>query len=101
VSTPRTEPTLRIDDATLSLSGSCDATGVAGLGLSGHRMADIREIDIAAFEDLDSTGVALIGELVARITTASGQRPLVKGRPAGLEDFCRAYRIDPDFSNFP
>lgn len=101
MSTPSSEPTLERDASTLTLRGRCDAAGVASLDLSRADYSGVRTLDISGVAQLDSTGVALISELVARVDARSGQRPALSGQPDGLEDLCRAYRIEADFSDFP
>lgn len=101
MSTPSSDALLERDAATLSLTGRCDTVGVASLDLAPVDVEGVDTLDIAGVRQLDSTGVALISELVARIDARTGRRPAVTGRPDGLEDLCRAYRIEPDFSDFP
>lgn len=101
MSTPSSKPALSREAATLSLAGPCDDAGVASLELAGIDFEGVRTLDIDGVRELDSTGLALISELVARIDARTGRRPTLSGRPDGLEDLCRAYRIQPDFSDFP
>ena len=93
-------PTIKREGAKLLLSGRLDADFVAGQQLSEWPLAGVERIVLDAVSEVDSTGIALIAELVARIA-ANGPRPLVLGRPPGLSELCTAYRIAPDFSDYP
>ncbi len=86
-------------DGRLALSGQLTLdTVVEHLdGASDH----VQVIDLSAVERIDTAGVALVAELVSRAERALGKRPEVRGNPPGLDALCRAYRIEPDFANFP
>lgn len=101
MSTPKTEPRLQRRDSTLVLTGRLDAAGVAGMRVTRTDVEGVTAIDIGGVEALDSTGVALVADLVSRCGGSGQARPSVEGRPPGLEELCRAYRINPDFSDFP
>lgn len=101
MSTPRSDPRLQRRESTLAIAGRLDASGVAGLNIGRSDCDGVSAIDIAAVEGLDSTGVALVADLVSRCEAQNQARPIVSGRPPGLEELCRAYRISPDFSDFP
>lgn len=58
----------------------------AARGLEG-----VRRIDLAAVERIDSAGLALLVELVARAGTA----PAIDGAPDGLSELRAAYRLTP------
>lgn len=88
------------DGDNLRLSGVLSADAVARLHLDRQNVAGVTHIRLDDVERVDTVGVALIAQLVASAAD-SGTRPLVSGHPAGLEELCRAYRIDPDFSDFP
>jgi phospholipid transport system transporter-binding protein len=89
---------LRRDGEALLLTGALDRAGVIALWpqigpslLSGARVLDLRGVD-----RVDSAGVALLAELVARIRTGASTRqqaPTLLGAPAGLEELTAAYRL--------
>lgn len=54
----------------------------------------LRRIDLGAVERIDSAGLAMLAELVARADTA----PAIEGTPAGLSELCAAYRLTPQLS---
>lgn len=85
---------------TVRLSGVLNASAVARLHLDRQDVAGAEHIALEAVERVDTVGVALIAQLVSA-AAAAGARPRVSGRPPGLEELCRAYRINPDFSDFP
>lgn len=89
------------DGATLALSGALDRGRAAQQLRALRPAATHRRIDLTAVERVDSAGVALIAELVDRVRRASGERPQVSGSPPGLAELCEAYRIQPDFSDYP
>lgn len=93
-------PTSKRDGSSLLLGGRLDADSVPGLRLSAWPLQGVERIVLDAVPAVDSTGIALIAELVGRIA-ASGRRPLVVGQPQGLAELCLAYRIAPDFSDYP
>lgn len=84
----------------LHLSGLLDAASVAALHAERWKLLGVEQIHLEQVSAVDSTGVALIADLVAR-AAKTGLRPQVHGQPAGLLELCRAYRIAPDFSDFP
>lgn len=83
----------------LRLDGRLDLSRVAAVLASAPEQMGC--IDLEAVEHIDTAGVALIAQLVARSEQTGGPRPTVRGKPEGLEALCRAYRIDVDFSDFP
>lgn len=88
------------DGARLLLTGPLNAETVPSMPLANWSLAGVREIVLDQVPAIDSTGVALIAELVARIA-ANGPRPRILGQPPGLTELCLAYRIEPDFSDYP
>jgi len=99
--TPKPAAAIDRDGNTLRLRGVLAADAVARLRLDRQNVAGVTQISLDEVERVDTVGVALIAQLVAAAAAASGARPHVSGRPAGLEELCQAYRIDPDFSDFP
>lgn len=97
---PKPKAAIERDGNRLRLSGVLSADAVARLHLDRQDMAGVEHIALDAVERVDTVAVALIAQLVSA-AAVSGTRPQVSGRPPGLEELCRAYRINPDFSDFP
>ncbi len=97
---PKPKAAIERDGNRLRLSGVLSADAVARLHLDRQDMAGVEHIALDAVERVDTVAVALIAQLVSA-AAVSGTRPHVSGRPPGLEELCRAYRINPDFSDFP
>lgn len=96
------KPTAQIERSgeALKLSGVLSADTVARLRLDRQDTLGVSQISLESVERVDTVGVALIAQLVG--AASSGERRVtVSGRPAGLEELCMAYRISPDFSDFP
>lgn len=85
---------------TLSLAGAITGATVAGLHAELLDLSGVTTISLEDVSEVDTVGVALISQLVAR-TTVDARRPTVIGTPSGLTELCQAYRIAPDFSDFP
>ncbi|PIQ36797.1 MAG: hypothetical protein COW59_10460 [Lysobacterales bacterium CG17_big_fil_post_rev_8_21_14_2_50_64_11] len=85
---------------TLSLSGPITGATVAALHAELLDVHGVSTISLQQVSEVDTVGVALISQLVAR-TTIADARPHVLGMPKGLSELCQAYRIAPDFSDFP
>lgn len=85
----------------IRLDGVLDRARVAAFALDKAATRGVAAIDLGGVERIDVAGIALVAELVARIEAAGGGRPRVEGHPPGLDELCRAYRIAPDFSDFP
>lgn len=85
---------------TLLLAGAITGVTVAGLHAELLDLSGVTTISLEGVSEVDTVGVALISQLVAR-TTTNGTRPRVIGMPKGLSELCQAYRIAPDFSDFP
>lgn len=91
------KPTLRRDADVLVLAGTLDRAAVVALwpqlvaALPGARTVDVRAVD-----QVDSAGVALLAELVARLpANAAGATPPLLGTPPGLPELAAAYRLTP------
>ena len=54
-------------------------------------LAGANRFDLRAVSQVDSAGLALLAELVAR----AGASVAIDGTPAGLHALCEAYRLDP------
>lgn len=93
-------PSLERRDDVLHLSGPVTGLTVVELDRKSLTLDGIRAISLDAVTTVDTVGVALIAQLVAR-ASRSGSRPQVTGSPSGLNELCLAYRIAPDFSDFP
>lgn len=89
-----------LHDDTLSLSGPITGATVAALHAERLDLHGVTTISLEQASEVDTVGVALIAQLVAR-TTVNDLRPRVIGMPKGLNELCQAYRIAPDFSDFP
>lgn len=86
---------------TLELDGELVRERLADDGKLPSGLADIRRIDLTAVERIDVAGIGYVAELIARVEKARGERPPVTGEPEGLGELAQAYRIKPDFSDFP
>jgi ABC-type transporter Mla MlaB component len=86
--------TLRLEGTLDRERLSRDRPGTSGL----HRVASI---DLSAVDRIDVAGIGYVAELIALIERDGGERPSVEGQPRGLGELARAYRIKPDFSDFP
>lgn len=84
----------------LALSGAITGASVADLHAERLDLHGVTTISLERVSEVDTVGVALIAQLVAR-TTVGRTRPHVIGTPKGLDELCQAYRIAPDFSDFP
>jgi len=54
-------------------------------------LAGANRFDLRAVSQVDSAGLALLAELVAR----AGANVAIDGAPTGLHALCEAYRLDP------
>lgn len=85
---------LRREGEVLHLAGELDrAAATAAWPALLPLLAGIRTIEIAAVTRLDSAGLALLAEAVARVA-AHGPTPGLSGAPVGLVELCAAYRLD-------
>ena len=79
----------------LVFRGALLRDAVAGLWRSAMPQLDgARVLDLAAVSRVDSAGVALLAELVARLGGNAG----VDGAPEGLAELRSAYRLGPDLA---
>lgn len=80
-------------DGTLRLHGSIDATSAARLHAQwSGRAASLRRIDLSAVSRIDSAGVALVQELLAR-ARAAGSQATLSHVPDRYRQVCKAHRI--------
>lgn len=86
--------TWRGEGDTLLLAGVIDRAAVVTLWPQLLRgLAPWRQLDLHAVEGVDSAGLALLGELAARLRAQGGGN--IAGNPAGLAELCAAYRLSP------
>lgn len=89
------DATFRIEGGTLLLAGVLDREAVVDLWPQLARgLGPLRQLDLQAVERIDSAGLALLGELAARLRANGGG--MVSGSPAGLDELRAAYRLAPD-----
>jgi phospholipid transport system transporter-binding protein len=89
------DATFRIENGTLHLAGVLDRAAVVDLWPQLARgLGPLRQLDLQAIERLDSAGLALLGELAARLRANGGGT--IAGTPAGLDELRAAYRLMPD-----
>lgn len=89
------------ESGVLALEGVLDRARAEAWPLRPDAGRGVRVIDLARVERVELAGLALVAELIARATHATGQRPEIRGNPPGLEELARAYRIDPTLRDFP
>lgn len=83
------------EDRVLKLPQRVDAARASALYRHwAPRAAGLEAIDLSALESLDSSGVALVHELLARAAESGGQARL-RGSSEAYSQLCRAHRIDP------
>jgi len=59
-----------------------------------RRLGQVQRIDLAAVEQIDSAGVALVEALRDAIRNRSGKEPSLTGLPPRYHALCRAHRIE-------
>jgi len=90
---------VRRDDA-LVFDGALDRAAATALWPQASRALDgIRALDLSAVSRVDSAGLALLAELLARLR-AQGAAPVLIGQPAGLAELRDAYRLGAEL-DFP
>ena len=90
--TEQTAASVRREGEALVFSGALLRAGVAPLWpLALASLAGAKRFDLRAVSQVDSAGLALLAELVAR----AGGGTTIDGAPAGLHALCEAYRLDP------
>lgn len=60
-----------------------------------------KAMDLAKIDALDTAGLALLVEAVARNRTIDGGRPWIVNAPDAFRALCAAYRIDPELEGLP
>lgn len=89
------DATCRIEGGTLHLAGVLDRAAVVALWPQLARsLGPLRQLDLHAVERIDSAGLALLGEIAARLRANGGGA--IDGTPAGLDELRTAYRLSPD-----
>ncbi|MEJ2791682.1 MULTISPECIES: STAS domain-containing protein [unclassified Pseudoxanthomonas] len=90
----------RRDGEALVFAGALDRAAAAALWPQvTAQLAGVQRIVLTNVTTVDSAGLALLGELAARLR-ASGAAPRFEGQPAGLADLQAAYRLTPEL-DFP
>ena len=89
-----TAASLQREGDRLRLSGTLDRSAATALWPQAlAALAGTQVLDVSAVAAVDSAGLALLAETVARLS-AQGAAPTIEGRPAGLAELCAAYRLD-------
>ncbi|MEA5667163.1 STAS domain-containing protein [Stenotrophomonas sp. ATCM1_4] len=84
----------RIEGDTLHLAGVLDRAAVTALWPQLARVpGTLRQLDLQLLERVDSAGLAVLGELAARLRAHGPVQVL--GAPAGLDELRAAYRLSP------
>lgn len=92
---PPVTATVGRDDQALVFTGALDRAAATTLWPRAlASLPGVRRLDLGAVTRVDSAGLALLAELVARL----GDGITVSGRPAGLEELRAAYRLRDDLS---
>lgn len=79
------------DGERLVFSGTLDRAGCAALWKQLQALPGrVVQLDLLAVTDVDSAGLALLAEIAGRNPGME-----VIGAPAGLDELCTAYRLDP------
>ena len=91
------KPAQRRDGDALVLAGALDRGAVVALWPQlSTDLAGVRTLDLRGVERVDSAGVALLAEVVARLRAGNAQAgPELLGSPAGLAELAAAYRLTP------
>jgi len=91
---PATTLTARREGAVLRLAGILDRAAATTAWPSLQLLlAGAQVLDLGGVQRLDSAGLALLAEVVAR-GAAAGHAPRIDGAPAGLAELRAAYRLD-------
>ena len=87
-----TTASLRRDGARLCLAGTLDREAATALWprAAAALDGDVRVLDVAMVDAVDSAGLALLVALAERLRGAS-----MEGAPQGLADLLAAYRLTP------
>lgn len=89
-------PQARLEQGVLQVSGTLDRSAVIALWPQLQAMgSDVQRLGLAQVSHVDSAGVALLAELVAR-AKQQGRTLSIDGAPSGLTDLVAAYRLSPD-----
>lgn len=82
---------VRLEHGTLRLYGRIDRDVVPGLWVALPR-AGWRVLDLSQVDGVDTAGLAMLIELLARRRRADPEPPVVGGVSAAIDALCRAYR---------
>jgi phospholipid transport system transporter-binding protein len=86
------DASVRRDGATLAFAGALSRDAIASVWPQAlAQVAGVTHFDLQGVDRVDSAGLALLAELVAR----AGGNVTVDGTPAGLAELRAAYRLDP------
>ena len=86
-----TDAVVRREGEALVFGGALQRGVVAALWPQAlSSLAGVNRFDLRAVSQVDSAGLALLAELVAR----AGGGIAIDGAPAGLHALCEAYRLD-------
>ncbi len=87
-------PALQLDGSRARLSGALDRTAVVALWPQLQALpAVVNVLDLDAVTRVDSAGLALLAELVAR-ARGTGRTLDLHGTPPGFTELSAAYRLD-------
>lgn len=92
---PVSAATLVRDGQTLAFAGALDRAAATALWPQAQALLPgVSRLELGAVTRVDSAGLALLAELVARL----GDGVAVSGRPPGLDELRAAYRLRDDLS---
>lgn len=95
MSAPATDAGCRRDGDALRFSGALDRAAAVLLWTQASQALDgVRRFDLDAVSRVDSAGLALLGELAARLRQG-GTTVQFQGQPPGLSELSAAYRLGP------
>ncbi|AIC10158.1 STAS domain-containing protein [Xylella fastidiosa] len=98
------ETKLHRDGNSLVLSGPLNRDAAIGLWSeiqAQSKSNGVCQLNLAGIKQLDSTGVALLAEVMERIRVQGGSVPTIVAPPAGLKELLAAYRMSSDLQFQP
>ncbi|AAF83227.1 lipid asymmetry maintenance protein MlaB [Xylella fastidiosa] len=93
------ETKLHRDGNALVLSGPLNRDAAIGLWSeiqAQSKSNGVCQLNLAGIKQLDSTGVALLAEVMERIRVQGGSVPTIVAPPSGLKELLAAYRMSSD-----